>query len=108
MKQYFMNKKVSKPQVSRQTNFSFLDVSLRCTNNSSDIISSSKKKQQRNSLGNRMNSRASSISRELFLNKAEADEFQNILESLNSKPKLRTRVKLNDVQVIFLKKLSSL
>lgn len=103
MKQYFMNKKVS-----HQTNFSFLDVSLRCTNNSSDIVSSSKKKQHLNSLGNHMNSRAASISRELFLNKAEADEFQNILESLNNKPKLRTRVKLNDAQVIFLKKLSSL
>ena len=77
-----------------------MDVSQKSLKKSNDIISSSKNKQQSHSIGHRTTSKVTHIRRELF-DKNEADELQNILESLGKQPKLRTRTKLTDVQVIF-------
>ena len=77
-----------------------MDASLKSLTKSNGIISSSKNKQQTHSIGQRTTSKVPHIRRELF-NKNEADELQNILESLGKQPRLRTRTKLTDVQVIF-------
>jgi hypothetical protein len=77
-----------------------LDALRKSSKKSNEIISSSKNKQQTHSIGHRATSNVTHIRRELF-DKSEADELQNILESLGKQPKLRTRTKLTDVQVIF-------
>ena len=82
--------------MSPQANLSLLNISVK----SKKSNSSSRKKQRKRSVENRTDSQINKIKHELFLNRTEADELENIFQSIETKTNLaKTRVKLNDAQV---------